>query len=715
MGGLAAWIDLLSAERAFNQQVNSIQRDIAQRFGSSDAVLTSLVGLHHASEDLKTHEFGALSGELLATYPYIRTISKILVMSSTDRASFEEEMRDDGFQQFSVTELAADGGLARAAPRDVTMPIRLFEPLDPEFAQLVGFDVSSDPLLRPAVERAIESGAVIASRLVEYPGIGRGFFVFKAYYLGHEVPRTPQGRKAQVSGLVGLYLQPAQLFQDLIGRYRDYGFRLYQKGGLRSLDSALIYDHPPPASSGIVHFLGPFSSSVLISQQGKIFVLKITRWPAAGAIRGWLAFVLVLVAALAGGMLILALRNHRIGLWHAREGERISRENEKRFRDYAEIASDWFWSTGKDGRFEYVSDQIKNAAGLDPRMFLKRAAEKMPDLTPGDGYHQKHFADSHQRLRFRDVRYKYVDEKGQTQWWSVSGNPVIAEDGQFLGYRGTGRDVTLESEARDTLQKAKEEAEINSRAKSQFLANMSHELRTPLNAIIGFSQIIKDQAIESDGQVGNIEFVQHIHDSGHHLLELINDVLDLSKIESGNTEIQPEWFVVPDMVGAVITIVSGRAEHGEINLDVDLPDTMPRLYADNRMMKQILVNLLSNAIKFTRPGGIVALSVSVDAERRSVFEISDTGIGMAPENIEIALTPFAQIYSDLDRQFEGTGHGLPLAKALVELHDGELIINSEPDVGTTIRVVLPRSRLEQSDGAAETDCHDRPRVAANAE
>ncbi len=235
----------------------------------------------------------------------------------------------------------------------------------------------------------------------------------------------------------------------------------------------------------------------------------------------------------------------------------------------------------------------------------------------------------------------------------------------------------------DDLLIARDEARASDRAKSEFLAAMSHELRTPLNAIIGFSEIIKN---ETFGPVGNVkyrEFTSDIHESGQHLLDLINDILDLSKIESGTDELYEEMIEIPEVIRSALKLAGRRAEQGGIKLELNIPDRLPALRADERKLKQILVNLLSNAVKFTDAGGEVRLRTWCRMDSGHVFQIVDTGIGIAPEDIRKVFSRFGQVDGELNRQYKGTGLGLPLAKALVEQHGGVLDLQSQVGVGTT--------------------------------
>ncbi len=244
----------------------------------------------------------------------------------------------------------------------------------------------------------------------------------------------------------------------------------------------------------------------------------------------------------------------------------------------------------------------------------------------------------------------------------------------------------------DDLLIARDEAQSSDRAKSEFLAAMSHELRTPLNAIIGFSDIIKNEAFGPVGDPKYQTFTSDIHDAGQHLLGLINEILDLSKIESGKDELFEDVIEVPTLAQSVLRLMGPRAEQRGVILALEVSDQLPALRADERKIRQILINLLSNSIKFTDGGGMVSLRISCDDDGGHVFEIVDTGIGISPQDIPKALSRFGQVEGDLNRHYEGTGLGLPLSVALVELHGGVFDIQSELGVGTTVTVRMPIAR-----------------------
>ena len=232
-----------------------------------------------------------------------------------------------------------------------------------------------------------------------------------------------------------------------------------------------------------------------------------------------------------------------------------------------------------------------------------------------------------------------------------------------------------------------------------FLAHMSHELRTPLNAIIGFSDLLRLrlQALAPDEK--SLGYVADINDAGLHLLRVVNDILDLSKIEAGKLELNEDVVDFHELVESCARLIKGQMDARPVTFASNLPPDLPMLLVDELKLKQIVINLLSNAVKFT-PAGTITLKAHEDTRRGFAISIADTGIGIAPENLPHVFTPFTQLKANVSRPIPGTGLGLPLAKALVELHGGSLVIESAVGVGTTVTIILPAKRIVRPATAA---------------
>ncbi len=279
---------------------------------------------------------------------------------------------------------------------------------------------------------------------------------------------------------------------------------------------------------------------------------------------------------------------------------------------------------------------------------------------------------------------------GDGIWVSLSGYRV--EDMTQECFECTMFDITERRQAEIELLRTKEQADFANRSKSEFLANMSHELRTPLNAIIGFAEIIKEQMFGPVGSAQYVEYAGDIYDSGQLLLSLINDILDMSKIEAGKRALAEATLDIGQIVHSVVRLVASRAKLGKLHLNAHVSHDLPSLRGEERALKQILTNLLTNAIKFTPEGGNVTMNALLDEKKRISIVVHDTGIGIAQKDIVVAMTPFGQIESALSRKHQGTGLGLPLTKALVELHGGTLTLESVPGIGTTVTLVFPPER-----------------------
>ncbi len=376
------------------------------------------------------------------------------------------------------------------------------------------------------------------------------------------------------------------------------------------------------------------------------------------------------------------------------EAQRQAELMERRLAHAIESISEGFSLFDGNGRLVMINQVFKNfypntehllIPGMLKRDWLEQAVLRGDVITDG--------------IAARD----WIDAR--IEHWEVARRPIEVKlaDGRHLliqsyktdddGRVSIHTDITAIKKRELELIEAREHAEDANKAKGEFFAKMSHELRTPLNAIIGFSGIMRDEKLGGLGVDQYKTYCHDIHDSATHLLNIINDILDVSKAEVGKLQLSEQNVSVISVVQSTMRMLSEKSRELGVRVESDAVDADLVLRADHKKMRQILINLLSNALKFTPSGGVVKIQTAIDASGNAVIQLRDTGIGIKPEDIEKALTPFAQIDHGMARKNEGTGLGLPLSAALAELHGGKLELESAPGVGTTVSVIMPKSRV----------------------
>ena len=283
---------------------------------------------------------------------------------------------------------------------------------------------------------------------------------------------------------------------------------------------------------------------------------------------------------------------------------------------------------------------------------------------------------------------------GENRWFNWSNRAIFNDAGELTEIESVGRDVTQQRLSEEALRAAKEEAELASRAKTEFLANLSHELRTPLNAIIGFSEMIASELLGRINERRYRDYAANIQSSGNHLLGLISDILDVARIETGQEDLELTEVDLVEVIDIAFVMTRERAKRRGVELSRQLPPAQSlSLMADRRRVIQILINLLSNTIKFTENGGRVTTEVEWDPNGGYWIRISDTGIGIAAEDIPKIFERFGKLESSISRKVERARIGLSLTKSLVELHDGVIDVESEQGIGTTVSVWLPAEKV----------------------
>lgn len=361
-------------------------------------------------------------------------------------------------------------------------------------------------------------------------------------------------------------------------------------------------------------------------------------------------------------------------------------------KDFENGTGDWLWETDQKGYLTHVSESFTRMAGLDASLLVGR---RMTELNFGEDRREwrnlKMLVAGRQPIENCVVPIRL---KGQERWWALTGHPRFDDANAFLGYRGIGSDITTQRQTEIALEEAKQAAESANAAKSKFLAVLSHELRSPLNAVIGFSEIISDPETSRVPAAKYVEYAREIRDSSRHLLSIIDDLLDIARIESGSIELSQETICAEHMFETVTRSLAPLAEKRGVTLSCQPSKVETMLLADPRLLRQILTNLVTNAVKFTPSGGEVTIGANLIHNGSVVLWVRDTGIGIAQENIDKIFEPFTQIEDALNRNFEGVGLGLSIALHLARAHGGELTLDSELGEGTTVRFTVPSWRMD---------------------
>ena len=380
--------------------------------------------------------------------------------------------------------------------------------------------------------------------------------------------------------------------------------------------------------------------------------------------------------------------------------ERTALESERRYRLLTEQSFDMivcFDPRTQDRN--YVSPACRRLYGYEPDEAMRMSATEI--IHPDD---QAGVRDALQRLEWSSghtpILYRGRRKDGTFIWVEASLTRSTNPDTGAVEVVSVVRDASERIRYEAALREAKETADAASSSKSRFLATVSHEVRTPLNAIIGFTEIMQGEVLGPLGNDKYRSYIADIHAGSTHLLQLINEILDLAKAEAGKLELDEEVIDLGEVIGSVVRLSRAPIEKAGLTATIDLSPDLPRLRADERKTRQILFNLLGNAVKFTPPGGRVTLTARQDAAGDVAVTVADTGIGMAPDDLKRAVEPFVQIDNELSRNHQGTGLGLPTVKALIEAHGGRFELKSAVGVGTECTIVFPPGRVVQTSAAA---------------
>tara|TARA_R110002110_G_scaffold284987_1_gene499226 strand:- start:30577 stop:32136 length:1560 start_codon:yes stop_codon:yes gene_type:complete len=372
---------------------------------------------------------------------------------------------------------------------------------------------------------------------------------------------------------------------------------------------------------------------------------------------------------------------------------------EARFRVFAEAGSDWLWETDEAHRFVYYSSSVfrhygypmDEVLGVTRDELIEQIGAEVQDEAFGERW-QRYKEDLAAFRPFRDLEYVFRKSDGEIGHASISGHPIFDENQNFLGYRGTGRDITKRVEAERYAQDLLSERDIAITANAvtnQFLATMSHELRTPLNAIIGFSEIMTDELLGPIANESYHGYTKDILDSARHLLAVVEDLLNVSRLDVADSRLDFERISAGRFVSDVFRLTRSLAQQRDIQLVGETPDPEFEMVMDLRALRQVMFNLLSNAFKFTPQGGAVEISCTRGVGGSAEIVVTDTGCGIDAAELPRIFEPFRTLDPHVARESGGAGLGLWICKRIVDAHLGELTVTSELGSGTAVKVCIP--------------------------
>lgn len=471
-------------------------------------------------------------------------------------------------------------------------------------------------------------------------------------------------------------------------------------GGIQSFAAVWLIVVPLEAALSASRRVAAFASLLALSCAGMLILISLLGWlpveePSAAERGVLMAFGIASATLYAAGLAFGAesLARTSVAL--------LSRE-EERYRLLARNMSDVISRHQRNGAVQFISPAVEAMLGVQVAQLLGHGlfdrvhvADRPAYLTALSDAARGDVASVEFRLRREPVG----SERGEVDfiWVEMRCRPLDLDLGRQDAHRDTTREAEVVAVMRDVtdrklfeqaLDQARSAAETADAAKTRFLATMSHELRTPLNAIIGFSEMIAQEQSLMLGAAQRKEYAQLINDSGQHLLSVVNGILDMSKMESGNFEIASEPFAPRASLLHCCNLLALKARENGIDLITDAPQDLPVMTGDPRAFKQIVLNLVANAIKFTERGGQVSVSAAVSGSQLTL-RVSDTGVGIAPDDLKRIGAPFFQAGRTYQRRHEGTGLGLSIVKSLVALHLGELTVQSRLGEGTAVTVKLP--------------------------
>ncbi len=673
-------------EHLAEQHAASLEREI-------EVNLEAVRGLRrflHAAPVVSQRQFDLYTNPLEERMQSIQVLEWTPKVSHSQRAAFEAAARAGGHPDFRISECNAEGRLVPAAPRDEYFPIHYLTPLAKNKAA-VGFDLASDTSRRVALEQARDSGTPVASApvsLVQETSRSPSILVFAPIFNGPAA--TPAERRASLRGMAVGVFHVDEIVLDALDKSQldlaDVSLRILESAALQQ--DELLFAHLPQAWDKSPARM-EFRHSLPVA--GRNWIIALRPSPAyLAAHRGTASWPVLLAGLLISAMLAAYLAHLLNRQWiirhQVRDRTRELAASESRNRAVVDTAVNPIITMNEHGIVRTYNPAAERDFGYLAEEVIGRNVNMLmpePYHSAHDGYLSRYLTsgDPHIIGIGREVVARRKDGSLFPIELAVGESRV---EGEIL-FVGMIVDITLRKQAEQSLRESKEEAEHANRMKSEFVNMMSHELRTPLTVILGYLPLLK-QVDKMPPAAMIADMARDIQASGDHLLHLINDLLDLSRIEAGKLDLRPEPLPLASAVGEVLDHLRLKAQERGITL-IDETGAL-QVHADPLRLRQILINLIGNAIKFTEGGQITVRARMLDGHAE--VSVVDTGIGIPEADLPEIFDKFRQVDSSSTRKAGGTGLGLAITRSLVALHGGVISVESQPGAGSTFTFTLPK-------------------------
>ncbi len=716
-------------ERDFERAVADRVSAVKQELELHRLILKSLASFYVASYSVEREEFRDFVAPLLASCPDIHALEWIPCVEESQRLQYEAAARQEGLSNFQFAERAKQGHMVRAGSRAEYFPVYYVEPYKGNELAL-GFDMASNPTRLETLNRSRQTGQTVATgriKLVQETGDEFGFLVFKPVYRKGLPTETIEDRRENVQGFVLGIFHVGVFMEKALGQLSPAGIDIYLYDRSAPVGKQFLYLHASRLRTAplVLGALGQLDlqtglhKAVTLDVSGRqwwilckaspSFITSRETWHPWGGLVGGLVFS-GLFAAYVLSIIVRKARTEQLASKLLEANQRLEKEIEERrvteealrksqasLAEAQEIAhlGNWDWNIVTNEL--WWSDEIYRIFRLQPQEF-EATYEAFLNFVHSDDrdYVKKSVHEALHQNKLHNVDHRILLPNGDVRVVHEDGEVTFDESGRPTRMVGTVQDVTERKLAEEELQKAKEAAEAASQAKSEFLTNMSHEIRTPLTAILGFMDLLADS---SHTPLERQKWLRIIRSNGEHLLTLINNILDISKIEAEKLPFYLERCDIAAIVRRGVDMMRVPAEQRGLSLSAEYEDELPEtILADEARLQQVLVNLVGNAIKFTEAGGVTVtttfLAHGCDGEPAVKIEVIDTGVGMAPEELEHISEPFYQVDGSVSRKRGGTGLGLAITRHIIEMMNGKLTIDSAPGEGSTFAVTIPTGCLE---------------------